>query len=355
MIRIQNTDDSPAPLSTFTILTYNCLASNLAESQYFPHTNPIHLEFSYRSKLFERELQSFNADIVCLQEIHRDNFHQWLSPFLAQLGYSEGIFAERGGIKAKDGVVLFFKQDKFKLITHHRLGYFDSAQEQFPNQTALATYNAALFCLLQLQNTKKETANKEEQQLWICNTHLNWNHTLPATQLFQIRTLLSELSRLNKQTHDSPFVIVGDFNSKRDSAVHDYIRNGVVADTAEYYSKVHDVYLPLFNNDTTKTTQYLNEPHVYKKALESAYNEKRFSMPFTTRIRDHFCGTIDYIYFQQSRMRVLQLLNALHDDAEQALRNDFTLPNEQHPSDHLPLMAELALLPKSAENDPNNQ
>jgi mRNA deadenylase 3'-5' endonuclease subunit Ccr4 len=154
MIRIKGIDDHPAPASTFTILTYNCLASNLAETQYFPQTNPVHLDFSYRSKLFERELQSFNADIVCLQEMHKDDFHQWLSPFLSQLGYDEGIFAERGGTKAKDGVVIFFKRDKFKLITHHRVGYFDSAQAQFPQQTALATYNVALFCLLQIENNK---------------------------------------------------------------------------------------------------------------------------------------------------------------------------------------------------------
>jgi mRNA deadenylase 3'-5' endonuclease subunit Ccr4 len=154
MIRVKGIDDHSAPISTFTILTYNCLASNLAETQYFPHTNPAHLDFSYRSKLFERELQSFNADIVCLQEMHKDDLHQWLSPFLSQLGYDNGTFAERGGTKAKDGVVIFFKRDKFKLLTQHRVGYFDSAQVQFPTQPELATYNAALFCLLQIQNNK---------------------------------------------------------------------------------------------------------------------------------------------------------------------------------------------------------
>ena len=351
MIRLQNHGDHPTPTSTFTILTYNCLASNLAEHQYFPQTNPAHLDFSYRSKLFERELQSLNADIVCLQEMHRDDLHNWLSPFLSQLGYDNGTFAERGGSKAKDGVVIFFKRNKFKLITQHRLGYFDIAQSQFPNQAALATYNAALFCLFQIQNDQANESNKEQQQIWICTTHLNWNHTLPATQLFQIRTLFSELTRLNKETSDSPFVIVGDFNSQPNSVVHDYIRNGFVADTADYYSKVRDVYLPLFDGDVNKTIAYLSEPHMYKKALESAYNENTFTLPFTTRIVNHFCGTIDYIYYQRDRIRPLQLFNPLHDDGERAIREDFTLPNERHPSDHLPLMAELAVLPWSSEKN----
>ncbi len=198
-------------------------------------------------------------------------------------------------------------------------------------------------------------SDKEQQQIWICTTHLNWNHTLPATQLFQIRTLLSELTRLNKETGDSPFVIVGDFNSKPDSIVHDYIRNGFLANTADYYSKVQEVYLPLFGGDVTKANKYLTEPHMYKKVLESAYNKDTFLMPFTTRIVNHFCGTIDYIYYQRDRICPLQLLNALYNDGERAMREDFTLPNEQHPSDHLPLMAELALLPWSSENDDANE
>lgn len=344
MICVNQLDRASSSLPTFTLLTYNCLASNLAEPQYFPHTDPKHLDFAYRSKLFEKEFRSFDPDVLCLQEMHRDDLDNWLRPFLSQFGYNEGTFAERGGDKARDGVVTFFKKDKFKLVEHHRLGYYDSAQAQFPTQTALATYNAALFCLLQFND-------KNEQRLWICNTHLNWNYSLPATQLFQIRALLSELSRLNKQTPNSPFVLAGDFNSQRDSVVHDYLTNGILTEKASYYSKLKEVYQPLFHDDPTETTKYLTEPHSYKKELESAYNEKTFLLPFSTRIVDHFCGTIDFIYYQRDRLRPLQLLNPLHDDGERAQREDFTLPNEQHPSDHLPLMAELALLPYATNQD----
>jgi len=158
MIRVNNINDHEKPAFTFSILTYNCLASNLAEPKYFPYTNPAHLDFSYRSKLFERELQSLNAHIICLQEMCKNDFQQWLNPFLSRLGYGDGCFAERGGSRAKDGVVIFFKQDKFKLLKQHRLSYFDSAQKQFPTQPTLATYNAALFCLLEIQNTERVIA-----------------------------------------------------------------------------------------------------------------------------------------------------------------------------------------------------
>lgn len=180
---------------------------------------------------------------------------------------------------------------------------------------------------------------------------MNWNSSLPATQLFQIRTLLSELTRLNQETPNSPFVIVGDFNSQRNSAVYDYMTNGFVTEKASYYNQLQEVFLPLFNGDPMQTLKYLTEPHRYKKELESAYNENTFLMPFSTRIVNHICGTIDYIYYQRDRIRPLQLLNALHDDGERAMSDDFTLPNEEHPSDHLPLMAELALLPYATTQD----
>lgn len=154
MIHVNESAGNHESTSKFTILTYNCLASNLAEPQWFPKTNPSYLNFSYRSKLFENEFKTFNADIICLQEMHEDDLNEWLSPFLSQLGYDSGGFAIRGGTKAKDGVTVFFKRDKFKLISQHRLSYFDSATAQYPTQASLATYNAALFCLLQIQNNQ---------------------------------------------------------------------------------------------------------------------------------------------------------------------------------------------------------
>lgn len=126
---------------------------------------------------------------------------------------------------------------------------------------------------------------------------MNWNHELPATQLFQIRALFAELTRLNQETPNSPFIIAGDFNSMRESVVHDYITNGFLTDKSDYYSTLQEVYLPLFGGDADRTSKYLTEPHKYKKALESAYSEKTLLLPFSTRIAGHFCGTIDYIYY----------------------------------------------------------
>lgn len=173
---------------------------------------------------------------------------------------------------------------------------------------------------------------------------MNWNHTLPATQFFQIRTLFTELSQVIENEHHGSLLIVGDFNSTHDSVVHDYIKNGFLTTTSDYYSIIYEIFLPLFDNNPDKTTKYLTEPHNYKMFLESAYNICTFLMPFTFRVVNDFCGTIDYIYYQRGQMRPTQLLNALSNDGVRAAHEDFTLPNERHPSDHLPLMVEFELL-----------
>ncbi|CAF4552722.1 unnamed protein product, partial [Rotaria sp. Silwood2] len=119
MIRVTATagNNDSDKLPTFTVLSYNCLASHLATSSWFPRTDPKYLEFSYRSKALEQQFRQLNADIACLQEINVNDFHTWLVPFMLSLGYAQGLLA-KDRESALMGVATFFKNDKFSLIEH---------------------------------------------------------------------------------------------------------------------------------------------------------------------------------------------------------------------------------------------
>jgi len=54
------------------------------------------------------ELISFNADVLCLQEV--DNYDNWWRPQLQAAGY-DGLFVKRGG-RHKDGVATMFLRSK---------------------------------------------------------------------------------------------------------------------------------------------------------------------------------------------------------------------------------------------------
>ncbi|CAF1511924.1 unnamed protein product [Didymodactylos carnosus] len=343
MINVSNENASTVDsITDFTIMSYNCLASNLAKSQYFPKSDPVYLDFGYRSKLFEGEFKRFDSDIVCVQEMNKNDFQTWLLPYMIQLGYAPGLFSERGGT-AEDGVSTFYKRDKFSLLHYERLGYSDYAEAQYKSwknklpleQFNLATYNAALFCNLKML--------KNNKSVWIVNTHINWNTAHAHTQLFQVKALLTELVRLNQD--NTTFVIVGDFNSKPESIVVEYLLKGYVETTSLHYKNVYDMYSTIFDSKE-RSGQYLAEKHSFK-TIESAYNEQTFQLPFTSRIAGHFEGSIDWIWYQKDKLKPVVLLNALNTDDEKVLqkeRDKFTLPNEKHPSDHLPIMVKFQFL-----------
>lgn len=71
-------EERPTPrlrqIGVFRVLTYNVLAEIYATRQMYPYCPVWALSWSFRSELLRRELQSYNADILCLQvRNHRNN------------------------------------------------------------------------------------------------------------------------------------------------------------------------------------------------------------------------------------------------------------------------------------------
>ena len=59
-----------------------------------------------------KEVLSYNADILCLQEC--DNYREWWQGKMGLAGY-DGVFMKRDGA-AKDGLAIFYKRDLFQLF-----------------------------------------------------------------------------------------------------------------------------------------------------------------------------------------------------------------------------------------------
>lgn len=143
------------------VLSYNILASSYSQPQWFPRSNVQHLEWSFRSKLFEKQFINFNADLICIQEMQESDFHKWLSPFLDKMGYNSLMFKKQRDVLgnfADDGTncATFYKRDRFELLTYYELDYSDYARkmsnlyldEAALGQFALPVHNVAIFCHL---------------------------------------------------------------------------------------------------------------------------------------------------------------------------------------------------------------
>jgi len=83
------------------ILSYNILADIYASEPYsrnvlYPYCKPEALEIAYRQCLLGKELPSYNADILCLQEVGARCYSSYLSPLMEHHGY-QGCFQRKYG------------------------------------------------------------------------------------------------------------------------------------------------------------------------------------------------------------------------------------------------------------------
>lgn len=64
-------EERPTPrlrqIGVFRVLTYNILAEIYATRQMYPYCPVWALTWTFRREMLQRELQTYNADIICLQ------------------------------------------------------------------------------------------------------------------------------------------------------------------------------------------------------------------------------------------------------------------------------------------------
>ena len=80
--------------SRFTVLTYNILADLYTTTQQFPTTETFALHWQYRKQVILKELASYDADIVCLQEVQSTSFHEDLKPEMDRRGF-DAVFKKK--------------------------------------------------------------------------------------------------------------------------------------------------------------------------------------------------------------------------------------------------------------------
>ncbi|KAL6757708.1 Endonuclease/exonuclease/phosphatase [Haematococcus lacustris] len=106
----------PAAAPAFRVATYNLLADQYAGSTFaqqvlFNYCPPRCLEPEYRRQLILAELQAYQADILCLQEVDDKLFREFLEPHLALRGYT-GHYTNKQG-RVREGSATFWRCSRF--------------------------------------------------------------------------------------------------------------------------------------------------------------------------------------------------------------------------------------------------
>jgi CCR4-NOT transcription complex subunit 6 len=101
----------------FRVLSYNVLAEIYATRQMYPYCPMWALNWSFRKQLLRRELQLYNADLLCLQEVQADHYKNYFQPMMSEMGY-EGLYQKKTresmGLEGKvDGCAMFYRKNRY--------------------------------------------------------------------------------------------------------------------------------------------------------------------------------------------------------------------------------------------------
>lgn len=366
-------------LAVIRVVSYNILAQVYVKSVLFPHSPSPCLRWKARSQAILERLLSLKADILCLQEL--DEFESFYKGQLDNYGYSS-IYVKRSG-KKRDGCGIFFRRERVELVSDEPIYYNDLVPnvEEIGGEEAHASESTASSNEENISGEMKtedrgdpndprirlkrdcvgimaafRVSDAPDKLIVLVNTHLYWDPDWADVKLAQAKYLVSctlkfQIMLEKKFQFKSPVIICGDFNSMPGDQVYTYLTSGggsgenlISYPLAEVQSSVGKDEAKMTSHLGGKSCQAILNNEVVERCplpLYSLYGLLR-GEPTFTNCTPEFTGTLDYIFFSSlDHLRPMSLLELSSPASFDVLGG---LPNYSHPSDHLPIGTDFAII-----------
>jgi mRNA deadenylase 3'-5' endonuclease subunit Ccr4 len=188
------------------VVSYNILADSYIRPERYPHAETLFLDKAFRKEALLKQVVSFNADIICLQEVECDVL-ALLDKELEEYNY-KSIFVKKG-MGRPDGVATYFKKGAVAFLGANALYFKDQHHfKQFPSG------HAALLVYLQFENTI----------IGVINTHIRWDDPLHEGDKHVGYRQMQELTHwIQRDQKAEEWLICGDFNSDFDTPVINFL------------------------------------------------------------------------------------------------------------------------------------
>jgi len=321
------------PGSSFKVMCYNVLAEIYATGYMYPYCPLWALQWQYRSQRLLREILTYKAEIICLQEVQENHYKKFFLPKLNENGY-DGVFKRKtresrtSDPDAVDGCAIFFDRKRFALREKHVVEFNKLAEMHFGADRQfyrrLSKGNVGLILVLEdLSPRPFAHGMAGRSQICVVNTHIFWDPEYKDVKLWQTYILMQQL-QARLQHRKLPLVLCGDFNSEVGSAVYEFLSENALSPEN-----------PIMKEANAQKLLHYHHSLEHALPLQSAYSA--IGEPKFTNYTGHYVGTLDYIWFSHDILRLVSLLEI---DEESALKKYTALPSPLHPSDHLPLLAE---------------
>lgn len=279
------------------VVTFNLLAQSKIKRIMFPRALHDTLKWHYRREKLRQIIGAFQADLLALQEV--DFFDTHWSAFLADTCGYHGRFARKpknsinnsnnydNDNNIGDGLYTGWNPDIIQLVEYDTIcmsTLMDELMERgaHPNIAQMFVFKEC----------------KSENLFCFVNTHLYWAPGFDALRRNQLALIVA----VYKQKYDGiPLILSGDLNSDIDSPACRFLRG--------------------------------------QCGFVSACNK----LPFTVCTMDIFVDTLDYIWLYPGD-RFEHEECELVDISEAVSSREGGIPSLAHPSDHLPIGANIAIL-----------
>ncbi|GAU95840.1 hypothetical protein RvY_07385 [Ramazzottius varieornatus] len=328
-----------AERGSFRVISYNILADVYADQEsslkdLFPYCPPEFMKSDYRRQLLVDEISGYNADLVCLQEVDTKLFSRYFDRQFRRKGFEGVLLSKKGNIA--EGVVTFYRTDKFELFSRHDIAVSESLFEN-PLFASLADKikekdklkDTMVARATPLQVTVLRSPEESSRIVVVANTHLWFRPQFPHVRLIQMAVImrhLEEVIRMVKtelKTSSEPAVVLcGDLNSTSGWGVHNFLRTGQIAEDYSDWSqfcKEEDEFVRLALS------------HPFK--LYSACGE----LPHTNFV-PNFKAAIDWIYADVNSFETSSVIPV---PSVEELSRHVAIPSVVFPSDHLAIGCDL--------------
>ncbi|XP_060939072.1 protein angel homolog 1 [Limanda limanda] len=208
----------------FTVMSYNILAQDLLEAheELYVHCPLEVLDWSYRCSLVLEEIMKWAPDILCLQEVQENHYHEQLYPGLCEMGYT-CVYKRRTGTKT-DGCATCYRSSCFSEVSVTPLEFYR------PDTEVLNRHNVGIVLLLRPLVTQGSETKAKGPLLCVANTHLLFNPKRGDVKLAQLAMMLAEIDRVVKSCkakgEQCNVVLCGDLNSVPQMPLYQLITTG---------------------------------------------------------------------------------------------------------------------------------
>jgi len=190
---------------TFSVLQWNSLASCYTSDKHYPYAPKEILVFDERSKLIAQEIKSYNADVICLEEVDKND----LEFFKSLYSREEYSFSYIKKPHTKDGICIMIRKP-FEVFDEEMI--IHTKEETNEKQNLVSQVVVA-----------KQKKDDLEVCLIVTACHLK-AADFPLVRLHQSRQLIEVIQQKKQKCMDLGYaqenifvVVCGDFNANPQS------------------------------------------------------------------------------------------------------------------------------------------